>query len=95
MMAIEEYEKLMERYEFLTGQKEEVIGSIMLLEEAISEIEETSREKFLATFHVINKNFQELFPVLFPTGEAKLELERSRRWRRFECGCRDHGTYAR
>ena len=31
MMAIEEYEKLMERYEFLTGQKEEVIGSIMLL----------------------------------------------------------------
>ena len=75
MMAIEEYEKLMERYEFLTGQKEEVIGSIMLLEEAISEIEETSREKFLATFHVINKNFQELFPVLFPTGEAKLELK--------------------
>ena len=43
MMAIEEYEQLMERYEFLTGQKEEVIGSIMLLEEAISEIEETSR----------------------------------------------------
>ena len=75
MMAIEEYEKLMERYEFLTGQKEEVIGSIMLLEVAISEIEETSREKFLATFHVINKNFQELFPVLFPTGEAKLELK--------------------
>ena len=67
MMAIEEYEQLMERYEFLTGQKEEVIGSIMLLEEAISEIEETSKEKFLATFHVVNENFQELFPVLFPT----------------------------
>ncbi len=74
MMAIEEYERLTQRYNFITQQREEVIGSIRLLEEAIMEIEETAKEKFLATYHVINQNFADLFPILFPTGEAKLHL---------------------
>jgi chromosome segregation protein len=74
MVAIEEYERLSERYEFIQAQKEEVTGSILLLEEAISEIEETSKEKFKSTFEVINENFQSLFPILFPGGEARLEL---------------------
>lgn len=74
MMAIEEYDKLQERYTFITRQREEVIGSIRLLEDAIMEIEDTAREKFLTTFAVINQNFTELFPILFPSGEAKLAL---------------------
>lgn len=74
MVAIEEYERLNQRYEFIQGQREEVTGTILLLEEAIFEIEETSREKFTSTFDVINQNFQELFPILFPGGEARLEL---------------------
>lgn len=74
MVAIEEYERLSERYQFIEAQREEIFGSIQLLEEAISEIEETSREKFMAIFTVINQNFTELFPILFPGGEARLEL---------------------
>ena len=74
MIAIEEYKRLSDRYEFIHGQREEVLSSILLLEEAISEIEETSKEKFSSIFEVVNQNFQELFPILFPGGEAKLEL---------------------
>ena len=74
MVAVEEFERISKRHEFIAAQKEEVLGSISLLEEAIDEIEETSKEKFLATFEVVNSNFIELFPILFPGGEAKLEL---------------------
>ncbi len=74
MIAIEEYHRLQERYEFIHGQREEVTGSILLLEEAIMEIEDTSREKFASIFETVNNNFQDLFPILFPGGEAKLHL---------------------
>ena len=74
MVAIEEYERISKRHEFIDAQKDEVLGSILLLEEAIDEIEETSKEKFLSTFEVVNTNFSELFPILFPSGEARLEL---------------------
>ncbi|NRA65198.1 MAG: chromosome segregation protein SMC [Pseudobacteriovorax sp.] len=74
MIAIDEYNRLQERFQFIHGQREEVTGSIMLLEEAITEIEDTSREKFTEIFDVVNKNFQDLFPILFPGGEAKLHL---------------------
>lgn len=74
MVAIEEYERISKRHEFIDAQKDEVLGSIVLLEEAIDEIEETSKEKFLSTFEVVNRNFIDLFPILFPGGEARLEL---------------------
>lgn len=74
MVAVEQYEKISARNEFIIAQKEEVLGSILLLEEAIEEIRETSKDKFIATFEVVNQNFMELFPILFPTGEARLEL---------------------
>ncbi|MCX6127761.1 MAG: chromosome segregation protein SMC, partial [Proteobacteria bacterium] len=74
MVAVEEYERISKRHEFIDAQKEEVLGSILLLQEAIDEIEETSKEKFMATFAVVNQNFIELFPILFPSGEARLEL---------------------
>ncbi|RYZ53084.1 MAG: hypothetical protein EOP07_18460, partial [Proteobacteria bacterium] len=74
MVAVEQYEKISARNEFIQAQKEEVLGSILLLEEAIEEIMETSKDKFLTTFEVVNQNFMELFPILFPTGEARLEL---------------------
>tara|TARA_B100001094_G_scaffold325780_1_gene380713 strand:+ start:83 stop:3700 length:3618 start_codon:yes stop_codon:yes gene_type:complete len=75
MVAIEEHKKLSERYSFIGKQREEILGSIILLEDAISEIEESAKIKFLETFKVINLNFEDLFPILFPGGEAKLELE--------------------
>ncbi len=74
MMAIEEYDELMERLEFITAQREEVFNSINLLEDALEEIEETSKNKFIETYETINKEFSGLFPILFPGGEAHLNL---------------------
>ena len=74
MMAIEEFEKLSERQQFIDTQREEVARSISLLEDAIAEIEDTARKKFLSAFETINHNFADLFPVLFPGGDARLHL---------------------
>ena len=74
MIAIEEYEKAHNRHEFILAQREEVIGSIALLADAISEIQETAKERFLQMFGVIDANFRELFPILFPGGEGHLQL---------------------
>lgn len=74
MMALEEYEEKSGRREFITKQRDEVTSSIDLLAAAISEIEDTSLRKFLESFATINGHFGELFPILFPTGEGKLEL---------------------
>jgi chromosome segregation protein len=74
MMAIKEFEDLCRREEFIQAQREEIISSVDLLELAIEEIESNSKEKFLATFHILNKEFAELFPILFPGGDAHIEL---------------------
>jgi chromosome segregation protein len=74
MMALKEFEEKSERRDFITKQRDEVVSSIDLLTAAIAEIEETSLKKFLEVFETINKEFGQLFPILFPTGEGKLEL---------------------
>ncbi len=74
MMALEEYEEKNARREFITRQRDEVTSSIDLLAAAISEIEDTSLRKFLEIFAAINSEFAGLFPILFPTGEGRLEL---------------------
>ncbi len=74
MMALKEFEDKTERRDFITKQRDEVVSSIDLLTAAISEIEETSLRKFLEVFERINFEFGQLFPILFPTGEGKLEM---------------------
>lgn len=74
LMAMQEYEELSERRTFITTQRDEILASITVLNTAISEIELTSKDKFEVVFATINKNFGELFAILFPGGEAALEL---------------------
>jgi chromosome segregation protein len=74
LMAMTEYEELTNRHAFITSQKEEITSSIEVLNTAIAEIELTSKDKFEVIFEVINKNFADLFAILFPGGEASLEL---------------------
>jgi chromosome segregation protein len=74
MMAIAEFETISTRETFISGQKDEVEASASLLESAIDEIEENSEEKFLLAFHNLNREFQELFPILFPGGDGQLHL---------------------
>lgn len=72
--AIEEYDELKERYEFLTKQREDLVQSLESLKKAIQKINRVSKERFLKTFDLVNQKFQEVFPRLFKGGRAKLIL---------------------
>ena len=74
MMAIDEYEVLVERQTFLNAQRDEIVRSIAVIQDALEEIEEVSKNKFIETFERVNREFLSLFPILFPGGEARLDL---------------------
>ncbi len=74
LMAVKEFDEKKARFDFIERQKEEVLSSIDLLIAVISEIEDTSVKKFLEIYERVNSEFGGLFPILFPTGEGRLEL---------------------
>jgi chromosome segregation protein len=73
--AVEEFEELNERHEFLSTQQQDLESSIESLEKAIRKINRTSRERFLATFQKVRENFTEMFPRLIPGGKADMVLQ--------------------
>ncbi|QXM05893.1 chromosome segregation protein SMC [Crassaminicella indica] len=73
--AIEEYKAVMERYEFLTGQKEDLTAAIDSLKKVIKEMENTMRIQFKENFEKIRVHFNEVFKKLFGGGKAELRLE--------------------
>ena len=74
MMAIEEFDDLDERFEFLTSQKNDLVESISATGDAISRINKKTREMFREAFDAINTHFQETFSTLFGGGRAGLVL---------------------
>ena len=74
MMAIEQYDELETRHAFLTTQRKDLVDSISQTTEAISRIDETTRQRFSEAFAAINRNFQEMFTTLFGGGRAGLTL---------------------
>ena len=76
MLALEEYEKLQAREEFVNQQRQELRDSIEFLRQASAEIEASSVQRFNATFKQVAEEFAQLFPVLFPGGQAGLVLDK-------------------
>jgi chromosome segregation protein len=74
LTAIQEFDEIQKRFEFLTAQREDLDSSIRILEEAIVKIDESTKTRFEDTFHAVNKKFKEIFPVLFNGGKAELAL---------------------
>ena len=72
--AIQEYDELEERYNFLEQQNTDLVNGKEELMEAISRINKTTRELFAETFEKIRLNFQEMFTQLFGGGKANLLL---------------------
>jgi chromosome segregation protein len=72
--AIEEYEELQQRYDFLTKQETDLTRSMEDLREAIAKINRTTRSLFVDTFVELNRRFGELFGRFFPGGHAALAL---------------------
>ena len=74
MMAIEEFDDLDERYDFLTTQRLDLEESIKATGDAISRMNRTTRERFREAFAAINAHFQTTFATLFGGGRAGLVL---------------------
>lgn len=73
-LAIEDYEKTRERYDFLNSQVADLKEAADSLEQVIAEIEKISSERFLETFAQINTAFNDIFEILFPGGSGMLKL---------------------
>jgi len=73
--AIDEYERISTRYEFLTSQRDDVEKAKIDLAVIIDEITSHMRNIFLREFDIINKSFERTFKDLFGGGKASLVLE--------------------
>ena len=74
LTAIEEYDDLSKRHEFMSAQKVDLESSLADLKAAIVKINRASRERFQETFDRVNEKFQAVFPRLFNGGRAGLAL---------------------
>jgi len=74
LLALKEYEQEKERFDFLLGQKNDLISARKDLTDTIEIINATARKKFLETFEQIQKNFTTVFRSFFEGGRASLVL---------------------
>jgi chromosome segregation protein len=74
LMAIEEYQELKQRYDFLSEQQVDLQQALDTLRKAILRINRTTTKRFLETFHLVNEKFKEIFTRLFKGGQASLVL---------------------
>ncbi|MCD7742269.1 MAG: chromosome segregation protein SMC [Ruminococcus sp.] len=72
--AIEEYEEVSQRYEFMSSQLEDVNKSKLELCQLIDSLTESMKSIFTESFEKINKSFSEIFTELFGGGKASLSL---------------------
>lgn len=72
--AIEEYERLSLRYEFLNKQIVDLEGAIETLLKIIDELDYVMKDEFMKTFKQVQIEFNNVFKELFGGGEARLEL---------------------
>ena len=74
LTAIEEFEEVSGRVDYLATQKNDLETAIAQLQEAIDKINKTTRERFVETFKQVNDMFTQVFPRLFSGGTATLKL---------------------
>ena len=72
--AIEEYERVNTRYEFLSSQKEDLLKAEDTLLEIMNEMDDVMKEEFSHTFEKVRQEFQQVFKELFSGGHADLKL---------------------
>ena len=73
--AIEEFQRINERYTYLTDQRDDVETAKKELEDVIAQITGEMKTIFAREFENINQAFQQTFQELFGGGRAALELE--------------------
>ena len=73
--AIEEYDKIRERYEFMRDQCQDLEKSKAELLGVIGDLTRSMKDIFGQQFRVINETFQQTFTEIFGGGSAYLKLE--------------------
>ncbi len=63
--AIEAFEEMRKRYEFIVEQKNDLVDAKQSLMQTIAEVESTANQKFLETFNRVRENFIRVFKTLF------------------------------
>lgn len=74
LQAIEEYDKVKKRYDFLQGQQDDLLTARSNLEKSMSDLDDKVKKRFADTFNQIATSFSKLFPLVFGGGDAKLVL---------------------
>ncbi len=74
LMAEDEYLAKKKRYDFLIKEKEDLKDSIETTRTAIKKIDQESKTQFIKALIAVNKNFQDIFSILFKGGIAKVKL---------------------
>jgi len=72
--AIEQYERLSNRFDELEAQRNDVLEGIAQVESSIRELDKLTRERFVGTFNQVEVAFTETFQKLFGGGEGKMAL---------------------
>jgi len=74
LVAIEEYDELKQRYDFLIQQQTDLNSAKESLHEAILKINRTTRKMFIETFEKVREEFRNYFKMLFNGGDAQVFL---------------------
>ncbi len=69
-----EFEDTQKRYQFLTGESQDLENAIGGLERVITELDAIIETRFVDAFRSINGKFNDYFQLLFEGGSARLEL---------------------
>lgn len=72
--APSEYEKVKERYNFLKGQKEDLIAAENTLYDIIKEMDSIMKSKLTTTFEEVRIEFKKVYRELFKGGNAEIYL---------------------
>lgn len=72
--AIDQYEEVHNRLDFLNSQRDDILSAKNLLLETITEMNDEVKERFKSTFEAIRDSFKETFRQMFGGGQADLIL---------------------
>jgi chromosome segregation protein len=75
LAAIEEYQAVSERYQFMATQRDDIEKAMHQLTSVIDELTVAMKQQFIDHFHLINENFKVVFAELFGGGMAEVLLE--------------------
>ena len=74
LVAIEEYDELKQRYDFLIQQQTDLLTAKESLHQAILKINRITKQMFMETFEKVKVEFKNYFRLLFNGGDAQLFL---------------------